>query len=141
MDDLLLVPTRNVKHSEKYQDVMKYLKENPDVKRLVFTQFSISSGQSHKSERCLINTPAPPMPHQQSKEEGKGSKTQRRLDYRNPSDVVSMLDGYAETSNLNELNPFDVAFLHKFCSQWLMASSSYHKKFSNGIYPNTSIKI
>ena len=26
MDDLLLVPTRNIKHSEKYQDVMKYLK-------------------------------------------------------------------------------------------------------------------
>ena len=35
MDDLLLVPTRNVKHSEKYQDVAKYLKDNPDVKRLV----------------------------------------------------------------------------------------------------------
>ena len=35
MDDLLLVPTRNIQHSQKYQDVMKYLKENPDVKRLV----------------------------------------------------------------------------------------------------------
>ena len=35
MDDLLLLPTRNAQHTEKYRDVMKYLKDNPDVKRLV----------------------------------------------------------------------------------------------------------
>ena len=35
MDDLLLVPTRNIKASVKYQNVRKYLKENPDIKRRV----------------------------------------------------------------------------------------------------------
>ena len=104
MDDLLLVPTRNIKHSEKYQDVMKYLKENPDVKRLV----------SHSLASAVVNHINKEMPDKYTsttyatptiKRRRKGKQDPRRLDYRNPSDVVSMLDGYAETSNLRELNP------------------------------------
>ena len=40
-----------------------------------------------------------------TKKKRKGTQNPRRLDYRNPNDVVSPLDGYAETSNLKELNP------------------------------------
>ena len=111
MDDLLLVPTRNIKHSEKYQDVMKYLKENPDVKRLV----------SHSLASAVVNHINKEMPDKYTsttyatptiKRRRKGKQDPKRLDYRNPSDVVSMLDGYAETSNLKEPNPFDGTFLH-----------------------------
>ena len=35
MDDLLLVPTRNVHHSEKYKDAMNAINESPEVTRLV----------------------------------------------------------------------------------------------------------
>ena len=35
MDDLFLVPRRNVHHSEKYKDAMKEINENPEISRLV----------------------------------------------------------------------------------------------------------
>ena len=139
MDDLLLVPTRNVKHSEKYQDVMKYLKENPDVKRLV----------SHSLASAVVNKINQEMPDKYTsttyatptiKRRRKGKQDPKRLDYRNPSDVVSMLDGYAETSNLKELNPLMshsyINFAHN--GLWLLHPTT---KISNGINPNTSIKI
>ena len=139
MDDLLSVPTRNVKHSEKYQDVMKYLKENPDVKRLV----------SHSLASAVVNHINKEMPDKYTsttyatptiERRRKGKQDPRRLDYRNPSDVVSMLDGYAETSNLKELNPLMshsyINFAHN--GLWHLHPTT---KISNGINPNTSIKI
>ena len=139
MDDLLLVPTRNIKHSEKYQDVMKYLKKNPDVKRLV----------SHSLASAVVNHINKEMPDKYTsttyatptiKRRRKGKQDPKRLDYRNPSDVVSMLDGYAETSNLKELNPLMahsyIDFAHN--GLWHLHPTT---KISNGINPNTSIKI
>ena len=78
MDDLLLVPTRNIKHSEKYQDVMKYLKENPDVKRLV--SHSLASAVVNKinqemPDKYISTTYATPT----IKRRRKGNKTQRDL--------------------------------------------------------------
>ena len=35
MDDLLLVPTRNVHHSEKYKHVIEELEKSPEITRLV----------------------------------------------------------------------------------------------------------
>ena len=35
MDDLLLLPTRNAHHTEKYRDAMKEINESPEVSRLV----------------------------------------------------------------------------------------------------------
>ena len=35
----------------------------------------------------------------------RGKQDPRRLDYKNRGDVVSALDGYAEVSDLKELNP------------------------------------
>ena len=139
MDDLLLVPTRNIKHSEKYQDVMKYLKDNPDVKRLV----------SHSLASAVVNHINKEMPDKYTsttyatptiKRRRKGKQDPKRLDYRNPSDVVSMLDGYAETSNLKELNPLMahsyINFAHN--GMWHLHPTT---RISNGINPNTAIKI
>ena len=35
LDDLLLLPTQNAHHTQKYRDAMEALKKNPDVSRLV----------------------------------------------------------------------------------------------------------
>ena len=139
MDDLLLVPTRNIKHSEKYQDVMKYLKDNPDVKRLV----------SHSLASAVVNHINKEMPDRYTsttyatptiKRRRKGMQDPRRLDYRNKADVVSMLDGYAETSNSNELNPLMAHSYINFAHQgkWHLHPTT---KISNGINPNHPIKI
>ena len=139
MDDLLLVPTRNIRHSEKYQDVMKYLNKTPDVKRLV--SHSLASAvvdhiNKEMPDKCTSTTYATPT----IKRRRKGKQDPKRLDYRNPSDVVSMLDGYAETSNLKELNPLMahsyIDFAHN--GLWHLHPTT---KISNGINPNTSIKI
>ena len=138
MDDLLLVPTRNIKHSEKYQDVMKYLKENPDVKRLV----------SHSLASAVVNQINNDMPDRFSsttyatptiKPKRKGKQNPKHKDYRNPADVVSMLDGYAETSNLKELNPLMAHSYINFAHNglWHLHPTT---KISNGISPNTPIQ-
>jgi hypothetical protein len=139
MDDLLLVPTRNIKHSEKYQDVMKYLKANPDVKRLV----------SHSLASAVVNQINNDMPDRFSsttyatptiKPKRKGKQNPKRLDYRNPSDVVSLLDGYAETSNLQELNPFMAHSYINFAHNglWHLHPTT---KISSGTRPNEPIKL
>ena len=55
MDDLLLLPTRNAHHTEKYRDVMNFLKDNPDVKRLV----------GHSLASAVIGLPLPLTQHPQ----------------------------------------------------------------------------
>ena len=139
MDDLLLVPTRNIKASEQYQDVIKYLKQNPDIKRLV----------SHSLPSAVVNQINNDMPDRFAtttfatpavKKKRKGKQDPRRLDFRNPSDPVSMLDGYAETSDWQELNPLlshsYINFAHQ--GKWHLHPT---KKISNGIHPNHPIKI
>jgi hypothetical protein len=139
MDDLLLVPTRNIKHSEKYQDVMKYLKENPDVKRLV----------GHSLASAVINKINEDMPDRFSsttyatptiKPKRKGKQDPRRLDYKNKGDVVALLDGYAEVSNLNELNPLVAHTYLNFAhnGKWHLNPTT---QISNGIHPNQPIKL
>ena len=134
MDDLLLVPTRNIKHSEKYQDVIKYLKENPDVKRLV----------GHSLASAVINKINEDMPDRFSsttyatptiKPKRKGKQDPRRLDYENNNDVVALLDGYAEVSDLNELNPLVAHTYLNFADngKWHLNTTTH---ISNGIRPN-----
>ena len=139
MDDLLLVPTRNIKHSEKYQDVIKYLKENPDVKRLV----------GHSLASAVINKINEDMPDRFSsttyatptiKPKRKGKQDPRRLDYKNKNDVVALLDGYAEVSDLNELNPLVAHTYLNFAhnGKWHLNPTT---QISNGIRPNQPIKF
>ena len=139
MDDLLLVPTRNIKHSEKYNDVMKYLKENSDVKRLV----------SHSLASAVVNQINNEMPDKYTtttyatptiRRKRKGKQDPRHKDYRNKADIVSFLDGYAETSNSNELNPLMahsyINFKHN--GMWHINPTT---KISNGINPNTPVAV
>ena len=139
MDDLLLVPTRNIKASEKYQDVVKYLKENTDVKRLVSHSLAsavVNQINNDMPERFATTTYATPT----IKPRRKGKQDPKRLDLRNPNDVVSLLDGYAETSDWKELNPLlahsYINFVHQ--GKWHLHPTT---KISNGINPNHPIKI
>ena len=139
MDDLLLVPTRNIKASEKYQDVVKYLKENPDVKRLVSHSLAsavVNQINNDTPIRFATTTFATPA----IKKKRKGKQDPRRLDFRNPSDPVSMLDGYAETSDWKELNPLLAHSYINFAHQgmWHLHPTT---KISSGINPNHPIKI
>ena len=139
MDDLLLLPTRNAQHTEKYRDVMKYLKDNPDVKRLV----------GHSLASAVINKINEDMPDRFSsttyatptiKFKRKGKQDPRRLDYRHRNDPVSVLDGYAETSDLKELNPLVAHTYLNFAhnGKWHLHPAT---SISNGINPNSTIQI
>jgi hypothetical protein len=138
MDDLLLFPTRNVKHSEKYNDVIKYLRENSDVKRLV----------GHSLASAVVNKINQDMPDKYTtttyasptiRRKRKGKQDPRHKDYRNKADIVSFLDGYAETSNSNELNPLMahsyINFKHN--GMWHINPTT---SISNGINPNSPIQ-
>ena len=138
MDDLLLVPTRNIKHSEKYNDVMKYLKENSDVKRLVSHSLAsavVNQINNEMPDRYTTTTYATPT----IRRKRKGKQDPRHKDYRNKADIVSFLDGYAETSNSNELNPLMahsyINFKHN--GMWHINPTT---SISNGISPNTPIQ-
>jgi hypothetical protein len=139
MDDLLLVPSRNIKHSEKYQDVIKYLDKNPDVKRLV----------GHSLASAVINKINEEMPDRFSsityatptiKPKRKGKQNPRRLDYKNKGDVVALLDGYAEVSDFKELNPLVAHTYLNFAhnGKWHLNPTT---QISNGIRPNEPIKL
>ena len=139
MDDLLLVPTRNIKHSEKYQDVIKYLNKNPDVKRLV----------GHSLASAVINKINEDMPDRFSsttyatptiKRKRKGKQDPRRLDYKNRGDVVAMLDGYAEVSDFKELNPLVAHTYLNFAhnGKWNLHPTT---SIDNGFNPNQPLKL
>ena len=139
MDDLLLVPTRNVKHSEKYQDVAKYLKDNHDVKRLVSHSLAsavVTKINQEQPDKYATTTYATPT----IKKKRKGAQNPRRLDYRNPNDVVSLLDGDAETINLKDFNPLMAHSYINFGHNglWHLHPTT---KISNGINPNQPLKI
>ena len=103
MDDLLLVPTRTVHHSEKYKHVIEELEKSPEITRLVGHNLASAVIRSIKNNLIhLLQQPMLPL-HKKNKKER--NKSPKRLDYLNPSDIVSMLDGYAVTSDLKEPNP------------------------------------
>ena len=68
----------------------------------------------------------------------KGKQDPRHKDYRNKADVVSFLDGYAETSNSKELNPIMAHSYINFAHNGLWHINPT-TSISNGINPNTSI--
>ena len=103
MDNLGKLPFRNAHKTEKYKDVMKELKNSPDVTRLV----------SHSLASAVVNTINQDQPNKYAtttyatptiKPKRKGKQNPKRKDFRNPHDVVSALDGYAITSDFPEEN-------------------------------------
>eukprot|EP00438_Fugacium_kawagutii_P006499 Skav236814 [mRNA] locus=scaffold80:397159:400039:+ [translate_table: standard] len=102
-DDLIHLPTRNAHNTQKYKDVMEALKQNPDVSRLVGHSLSsavINKINEEQPNRFATTTYATPT----IKRRRKGKQDPRRLDLRNPNDIISMLDGYAETSDFEDWN-------------------------------------
>ena len=101
IDDLIHLPTRNAEKTEKYKDVMNFLKDNPDVKRLVGHSLAsavintINQNLPNKYQTTTYATPA-------VKPKRKGKQDPKHRDYRNPNDPVSALDGYAITSDYDE---------------------------------------
>ena len=139
VDDLFLLPTRNAQHTQKYHDVMKYLKENPDVKRLV----------SHSLGSAVVNKINEDMPDKYAtttyatptiKFKRNGKQDPRRLDYKNRNDPVALLDGYVEVSDLKELNPLVAHTYLNFAhnGKWNLHPTT---SISNGIHPNHPLKF
>ena len=134
MDDLLLVPTRNVHHSEKYKDAMKAINESPEVSRLVGHSLAsavINKINQEQPNRFATTTYATPT----IKGKRKGKQDPRRLDYRNKHDIVSALDGYAVTQDINEFNPL-VAHTFKTFEGNGLYNINAGTRISNGIRPN-----
>ena len=103
-DDLLRLPTRNAHNTRKYRDVMEMLKKSPEIDRLVGHSLAsavinkINEEQPNKFATTTYATPA-------IKKKRHGKQDPRRIDLRNKRDLVSMLDGYAETQDIDEWNP------------------------------------
>ena len=135
MDDLLLVPTRNVHHSEKYKDAMNEINKSPEVNRLVGHSLAsavvnkINQEQPSRFSTTTYATPA-------IKKKRHGKQNPKRLVFRNPADVVSILDGYAETSGLKEMNPLMAHSYINFEGQGRFAINP-STQISSGINPNT----
>ena len=135
MDDLLLLPTRNAHHTEKYHDAMKELKKSPEINRIVGHSLGsavvnkINEEQGNKYVSATYATPT-------IKWKRKGKQNPKRLDYRNPTDIVSFLDGYAVTSDLKEPNPL---MSHSYIN-WEgngLYNINAGTNISNGINPNS----
>ena len=139
LDDLIHLPTRNADKTEKYKDVMEALKKNPDVSRLVGHSLAsavinkINEEQPNKFASTTYATPT-------IKPKRKGQQNPRRLDYRNPSDVVSVLDGYAITSDFKNTNPLIAHSYMNFDENglWHIRPTTH---ISNGINPNQSLGL
>eukprot|EP00438_Fugacium_kawagutii_P018451 Skav204780 [mRNA] locus=scaffold763:145045:148438:- [translate_table: standard] len=104
VDDIFLLPTRNAHYTEKYRDTMAKLHESPEIDRLVGHSLSsavINKINEQHPNKYVSTTYATPT----IKWKRKGKQNPKRLDLRNPADVISILDGYAETSDLKEMNP------------------------------------
>ena len=135
MDGLLLLSTRNAHHTEKYHDAMKELKKSPEIKRIVGHSLGsavvkkINEEQGNKYVSATYATPT-------IKWKRKGKQNPKRLDYRNPTDIVSFLDGYAVTSDLKEPNPL----VSHSCINWEgngLYNINAGTNMSNGINPNS----
>eukprot|EP00438_Fugacium_kawagutii_P024635 Skav212835 [mRNA] locus=scaffold2466:221373:224323:+ [translate_table: standard] len=104
IDNFTRLPFRNAHNTQKYKDVMEALKNNPDVSRLVSHSLGsavVNKINEEQPNRFSTTTYATPT----VKPRRKGKQDPRHKDYRNPNDIVSMLDGYAETSDFKDFNP------------------------------------
>ena len=133
-DDLLLLPTRNAHNTQKYKDVMEMLKKSPEVDRLVGHSLAsavinkINQEQPTKFATTTYATPA-------IKKKRHGKQNPHRLDFRNKGDLVSALDGYAETQDINEWNPLVAHTFKTFEGNGRFAINA-GTDISNGIRPN-----
>ena len=138
IDDLIHLPTRNAEQTQKYKDVINYLKDNPQIKRVVGHSLgsavvnTINQNFPNKYQSTTYATPA-------IKPKRKGKQDPRYRDWRNPNDPVSALDGYAITSDYNEPNMITSHGFKNFAGNglWHIRPTTH---ISNGINPNSPIQ-
>ena len=136
LDDLIHLPSRGAERTEKYEDVMKMLEQSPEVSRLVGHSLAsavinrINELQPNKFETTTYATPAVKPKRKQGEKQDP-----RHRDFRNPNDPVSMLDGYAITSDFNETNPIVAHGFANFAGNGLIRINP-STNISNGIRPN-----
>ena len=134
LDDLIHLPSRKAENTEKYKDAMNMLNKSPEITRLVSHSLGsavvnrINELQPNKFESTTYATPA-------VKPKRKGKQDPRRRDFRNPNDVVSALDGYAETSSFDDPNPLTAHGYMNFAGNGLIRINP-STRISNGFNPN-----
>ena len=134
LDDLIHLPSRSAERTEKYKDAIKMLEQSPEITRLVGHSLgsavanTLDQNFPNRFETTVYATPAV------KPKRKKGEKQDpRHRDFRNPNDPVSMLDGYAITSDFNETNPIVAHGFANFAGNGLIRVST---NISNGIRPN-----
>ena len=134
LDDLIHLPSRNAENTEKYKDAIKMLEPSPEITRLVGRSLgsavtnTLDQNFPNRFETTTYATPA-------VKPKRKGKQNPKHRDYRNPNDPVSILDGYAETSNFNDPNPLVAHGFQNFAGNGLIRIRP-STNISNGINPN-----
>ena len=128
LDDLIHLPTRNAENTEKYKDAIKMLEQSPEITRII----------GHSLGSAVVNTLDQNFPF--ATPAVKQKQDPKHRDYRNPNDPVSILDGYAITSDFNDPNPLVAHGFSNFAGNGLIRISP-NTTISNGINPNAPIKI
>ena len=139
LDDLIHLPSRNAENTEKYKDAIKMLEKSPEITRLVGHSLgsavanTLNQNFPNRFETTTYATPA-------VKPKRKEKQNPKHRDYRNPNDPVSILDGYAITSDFNDPNPLVAHGFANFAGNGLIRINP-STSISNGINPNRPIKI
>ena len=134
LDDLIHLPSRSAENTEKYKDAIKMLEKSPEITRLVGHSLgsavtnTLDQNFPNKYETTVYATPA-------VKPKRKGKQNPKHRDYRNPNDPVSVLDGYAITSNFNDTNPLVAHGFSNFAGNGLIRVNP-STNISNGFNPN-----
>ena len=134
LDDLIHLPSRSAENTEKYKDAIKMLEQSPEITRLVGHSLgsavanTLNQNFPNRFETTTYATPA-------VKPKRKGKQNPKHRDYRNPNDPVSVLDGYAITSNFNDTNPLVAHGFANFAGNGLIRIRP-STNISNGFNPN-----
>ena len=134
LDDLIHLPSRSAENTEKYKDAIKMLEQSPEITRLVGHSLgsavtnTLNQNFPNKYETTTYATPA-------VKPKRKGKQNPKHRDFRNPNDPVSVLDGYAITSDFNDTNPLVAHGFQNFAGNGLIRIRP-STNISNGINPN-----
>ena len=134
LDDLIHLPSRSAERTEKYNDAIKMLEQSPEITRIIGHSLgsavvnTLDQNFPNRFETTTYATPA-------VKPKRKGKQDPRHRDFRNPNDPVSMLDGYAITSDFNETNPIVAHGFANFAGNGLIRINP-STRISNGIRPN-----
>ena len=134
LDDLIHLPSRNAENTEKYKDAIKMLEQSPEITRLAGHSLgaavvnTLNQNFPNRFETTTYATPA-------VKPIRKGKQDPKHRDWRNPNDPVSVLDGYAITSDFNDTNPLVAHGFANFAGNGLIKIRP-STNISNGINPN-----